>query len=146
MTTDTVPTTTEARNIAVLEGIYAAFARGDVEAIKAQVADDVDWGLGLDESIRGDAGRFLANWQRSDGVYDYFGAAAEELEFHAFSPVGMLADGNLVLSRIEIDVTGRRTGRRIQLSEIHAMWFDDDGRVIRYRPYVDTATMLSVLH
>jgi ketosteroid isomerase-like protein len=138
-------TTTATRNIETIQEIYGAFARGDIAGIKSRVADDVDWGLGIDESIRGDAGGFLANWRTSDGVDAYFASVAEELEFHAFSPVGLVADGDVVLSRLQLEVTGRRTGRRVQLGEIHEFEFDADGRIVRYRPYIDTATLLSVL-
>jgi ketosteroid isomerase-like protein len=42
-----------------------------------------------------------------------------------------------------MDFTARTSGKRGQFTEIHH-WVVRDGRVVRYRPYLDTASFIEV--
>ena len=72
----------------------------------------------------------------------YFGGVAD-LEFHTFAPVRFLTDGDVVLVELELDVSHRGTGKRARFGEVHR--FDvRDGRIVRYRPFLDTATLIEL--
>lgn len=47
--------------------------------------------------------------------------------------------GEQVAAEILVDATNSATGSRIRDQEIHLWTFDDAGRVVRFRHYVDTA-------
>lgn len=71
-----MPTPTEtARNI------YAAFARGDIPALLAQVTDDVEW------TFRGSLGLpYMGTFRGKDALLRWFGHVAEYDAIEAFEP------------------------------------------------------------
>ena len=84
----------------------------------------------------------LRNGRGHDSVLAYFGGVAE-LEFHVFEPQAFHVDGDKVLVELALDVSHRSTGKRAQLAEIHR-FVVRDGKVVHYRPYVDTATLIEL--
>ena len=85
--TTTEPTTTDTTSpIDVVQGLYAAFGRGDMEGMLDLIDPDVDWSLQVD-APGGELVPMLRNG-RGHGhghVQTYFGGVAE-LEFHVFEP------------------------------------------------------------
>lgn len=130
-------------NITVIQEIYAAFGRGDLDTILAAVADEPDWGFDVPEHVPGaKAVPFLCNLTTKTDVAEiYFGSVVREMEFHAFVPRSFLADGDDVVTVIDLDFTVRSTGRRIQGQEVHHFTLTD-GKIVRYRPFLDTATFI----
>ena len=135
------PTTPHVKTI---ESIYAAFGRGDLPAILAQVADEVDWGPNLDFRTPGASrvpyGGVCRN--RDEIARRYFAPIAEAFEFRNFVPRVFMAGGAHVSVLLEVDLVVRRTGRRIAFEEMHCFAFDDAGRIVRYRAFQDTAQMI----
>ena len=145
-TTDTVPSTSgiEARPsnpIEVIEGLYAAFGRGDMTGMLDLIDPDVDWSLQVD-APGGELVPMLRNGRGHDAVQAYFGGVAE-LEFHVFEPRAFHVDGDTVLVELALDLSHHTTGKRAQLGEIHR-FVVRDGKVVHYRPYVDTATLIDL--
>jgi ketosteroid isomerase-like protein len=59
-------------------------------------------------------------------------------QVNSFAVVAVLAGGNQVAAEVEVDFT-LPSGQRLRDEEMHLWTFDDDGKVTRFRHYVDTA-------
>jgi uncharacterized protein len=123
--------------IATVQRIYAAFGRGDIAAILAELAEDVAWETW--PSSAQDAGvPWLVRRQGRDAVAGFF-ASLEGLDHHRFEPLNFLAGGDQVAVVVAIDLTVLATGARFQDEEVHLWTFGADGRVTGYRHVPDTA-------
>lgn len=128
-------------HIETVQRMYEAFGRKDVPAILQHLADDVDWDYGLTSTD--------VPWlQRRRGpaeVGQFFQSLAA-LEFHKFQLTNILGSGNLVVALFDLEVTVRATGRRIvEEDEVHIWYFNDEGKVSRFRHRVDTHQHLLAL-
>lgn len=142
-TTDTMSSTpgVAAGPVDVIQGLYAAFGRGDMAGMLELIDPDADWSLQVD-APGGELVPMLRNGRGHDSVLAYF-AGVSQLEFHVFEPQAFHVDGDKVLVELTLDVSHRSTGKRAQLAEIHR-FVVRDGTVVHYRPYVDTATLIEL--
>ena len=140
-TTSTHTTRTTRTPVDTVEGIYAAFGRGDIAGLKELRDPEVDWGIDVDAP--GAELVPMLRHGRGHAAVDRYFAGVAELEFHGFDVVALHSAGETVLVEMRMDMTHRGTGKRAQLDEIHH-WVVRDGRVVRYRPFLDTATMIEI--
>jgi ketosteroid isomerase-like protein len=127
-------------NSKAVQAIYAAFGAGDVPAILAHLADNIDWEYsGAVAEVP-----YLQKRDGRDEVAGFFESLGV-LEFHAFTPKEILDGGDVVVALIDIDVTVKATGKRLtEEDEIHVFRFNADGKVARFRHGVNThATVLA---
>lgn len=131
-------------NISIIQEVYAAFGRGDLPALLDRVEDEPDWCQDLPADLAGaKAVPFLRHLStKADVAETYFGNVVASMEFHSFVPTRFFADGADVVVLLELDVTVRATGRRIQFGEVHHFTLSDAGRIARYRNYLDTAGLV----
>lgn len=121
--------------IDTVQHIYAAFGRGDVPAILACLADDVEWEYGSTPNPV----PWLQPLRGRDQVPRFFQALGEQVEFHRFQPTRVLGDGALVVGLCDLEATVRATGKRVvEVDEVHLFHFDAQGRVARFRHRADT--------
>jgi hypothetical protein len=124
-------------NISTVQRIYAAFGRGDIPAILAELADDVVW-----ETWQGSAQDAGVPWmvrrEGRDAVAGFF-AALQATDHHRFEPLNFLAGGDQVAVVIAVDLSVKATGVRFQDEDVHLWTFGPDGRVTGYRHCSDTA-------
>jgi hypothetical protein len=122
---------TEAETVA--QGIYAAFAAGDVPAFAGYLHPDVVWNeaenyiyadnnpyIGPDAVIEGVVGRTVAEW-------DAFTATPEH----------MISNGDEVAVTGRYTGTNRATGEYMDLQFVHVMTVQD-GQVVSFQQYTDT--------
>ncbi len=133
------PTTTT-RNIDTVQMLYAAFVRGDVAAILERVAENVDWNHR--ENAAGEV-PWNGDFSGRKNLPGFFMALAEHCEFHVFDPQAFLQDERHVAVRLRIELTVKKTGRRIANDSMHFWTFDDRGLVTAYRHFNDTAAELA---
>lgn len=120
--------------IETVQQIYADFGRGDVPAILAALADDVEWDVDV---FPNDIPWLQPRRGRAE-VQRFFESLAG-LEFTQFEPRHVLADGALVVALCNVSCTVKATGKRIvQPDEVHVWRFDAQGRVAQFRHRVDT--------
>lgn len=132
--------TTSQTNLATVGAIYEAFGRGDVPAILDRLAPDVAWDAPEVTDAAQDAGvPWLAPRRTPGEVAGFFTVLAEQLTFNDFQVLDLIASGDRVAAEIRLDVTSKASGERIVSDEVHLWTFDDHGRVIVFRHYVDTA-------
>lgn len=113
--------------------IYAAFGRGDIAAILAELADDVQWEYDTPNPIP-----WLQPLRGRDQVPGFFASLAA-IEITRFVPYRFFGEGKLVLVMVDIGFTVRATGKQVhEPEELHIWHYDDAGRVARFRHRADT--------
>jgi ketosteroid isomerase-like protein len=135
---DTITTPTALETV---QAIYGAFATGDLDAMFGRFDPAIDWSMQVD-APGAELVPMLHHGIGHDAAHHYFGGAAE-LEFHVFDLVAFHEAGDVVLVELHLDATHRATGKRAALDEIHH-WTVRDGLAVRYRPFVDTATLIEL--
>ena len=129
-------------NVALVKDLYAAFQRGDVDAVIAAMAPDIDW-----RSV-GDAEDWPGFGRRRgvEEVRGYFAAQAAELDFTGFEvrdidPAGDDNAGDAkVLAEGVSSFNFRQGGLPASAEWVHIFTLRD-GRIVRFREYMDTSTV-----
>src|SRR3954447_3507727 len=129
-------------NISTVQGIYEAFGKGDVPAILAVLADDVEWESWPD------------NWAVKAGVpwmvprkgpadVAHFFEAVSKMEIKDVQVKNMIDGGDQVVVEFEIEARVPDTDTTFRDQELHLWSFDDQGKVSRLRHYTDTAKQIA---
>jgi uncharacterized protein len=121
----------------IVQDIYAAFGRGDVPAILEHLSDDVAWESWADNHAQR-AGVPWLRAQRGRGGAAAFFAAIAGWEIHRFQVHRLLAADDAVVAEVSMDAV-TEAGAEVRDEELHLWSFGPDGRVARFRHYVDTA-------
>lgn len=135
-TTDT--DTGTATNADAVAAIYAAFAVGDVAAILDRLAPDVAFDADWPDNFAQRAGVAHLVPRRGRGEVAEFFALIGSWRVDAFEVRDVLSSGRQVVAQLSAAFT-LPGGGRFADEELHLWTFDGDGRVVRFRHYVDTA-------
>jgi len=128
--------TTEA-NIALVQGMYAAFFKGDLPNVLAACAPDIDW-----ESIGPRKGYPIFGPRRGTAeVKEFFGSLVEVHHFSEFSPNEFLASGDTVVVLGHYAFTINRNDRKVATNWAHAFTIRD-GKVVKFREHTDSARIV----
>jgi uncharacterized protein len=134
----TRPKEIEMSNMELVRGLYEAFAAGDVATVLDALDDDVEW-TEADGFPHG--GTYVGRQALIDGVFarissDWDPFVADMREF--------LDAGEHVVAIGRYSGTLRATGRDFE-AEAAVVWTLRDGKVVRFRQYVDTASLQPAL-
>lgn len=123
-------------NIAVVQNLYAAVLRGDLQAVLAGVTPDIDW------QALGPAAEFpaFAPFHGTAGVEQFFRTIGEAHTINEFTPETYLASGDTVVCLGRYVLTFKRSGRKIACEWAMAFTFRD-GKVARFREFTDSAML-----
>jgi uncharacterized protein len=126
------------QNVQIIEGVYEAFARGDVAAVLGAMTDDVEWheaeGMPYGGVYRG-----------GDAVaQNVFGPITTDIPDFTVTPAEMIASGDTVAAVVRYTGTGKNTGEELDLQVVH-IWDVRDGKIERFRQFADTAMFLEVV-
>jgi|ERR1043165_183443 ketosteroid isomerase-like protein len=124
-------------NITKLQQMYAAFGRGDIDTILANVTDDVTWGT--ETVVSGDIPWYAVRSGR-EGVGNFFATLASEVDFKRFEPSIFAASGDDVFVRVDYDYTFKRNGKGAATGAVHQFTVRD-GKVAKFRAFEDTAAV-----
>lgn len=125
------------KNADTVMGMYAAFGRGDVDHILAQMRDDISW----DDGVRETDLPYLSSGTGKDHVISFFTSLAENVEFSVFEPGTPCEGGDTVM--VAVREAGRNIKTNAPIAEdlaVHLWRFDDDGKVASFRHIADWAT------
>lgn len=121
-------------NVKFVQGLYAAFQRGDIPAVIAGLQPDVVWHmvgrandyprLGLRKGVK--------------GVREFFEILAENEDFTEFHPTDFFADGDRVFALGHLSIKFKKTGKSATTDWIH-MFTVKDGKVAAFKEFLDTA-------
>lgn len=139
MDTNTINEPVTRTPLETVQGVYAAFGRGDLPALIALLHPEVDWSVTV-TAPGGDLVPMLRNGIGPAAVERYFSGVAQ-LEIHVFDVGRMVVDGDVVLVEVHVEATHRGSCRSLVTDEVHH-WVVRDGLVVRYRPYADTAALI----
>lgn len=123
-------------NKETISAIYAAFLRGDIPFILSQLAERVEWNYATDSAAQKAGLPWLTLYSGRETVVDFF-KAVEEMQIYQFDILSILEGENEVSARLVI-------GCKYFVDEIIHFWtFNDDGKIVRYQQFVDTAKQIS---
>lgn len=127
------------KNIDTIKAVYAAFGRGDADAILAVVADDIDWGS--DTSATGAPWFGIRKSKQEVGAF--FEDLGKAVDVEDFTPLtfGSNDDGD-VFTVVRYAARVRETGKVAKM-QIHHWFRFTDGKISYYRGTEDTATTLA---
>ena len=123
----------QADNLDTIKSAYAAFGRGDIQALLALIDAQVEWDNPGPAEVPW-AGSFSGH----EGVGKFFSALGGSVDFEAFEPQAFFAQGDRVvvlgLERARV----KRTGKSFVNHWAHAFTLAD-GKVTQFREYADSA-------
>jgi ketosteroid isomerase-like protein len=120
--------------IAAVERLYAAFARGDLDGVLAELAEDVDWAA----EAAGSGAPWYGPYRGRDAVPGFFAAIAGAVDIERFEIVGCTSGATDVVATVRWAYRVRATGRRAEMYMQH-WWRFADGRIVWFRGSEDSA-------
>jgi ketosteroid isomerase-like protein len=142
MTTSPAPSTSPAPftgvdTAATVAAVYAAFGRGDVPAVLERLAVDVAWDDWPDNfAQRAGAPHLVARRGRAE-VAGFFGVLGSWTVLD-FAVLDVIGTGRQVVAEVRASFA-LPGGGRFADEELHLWTFGEDGLVVRFRHYCDTA-------
>lgn len=122
--------------IAAVQRMYEAFGRGDVDAVLAEVAEDVDW-VSVSEAGSPDV-PWYGSYQGRAAVPDFFARIGGNVDVSEFSLLAITANETDVMVALVWEITVRATGKKTRLPMQH--WFRfANGKVAMGRTCEDSA-------
>lgn len=132
MTTNTITDTAQA-HLAAVGRLYAAYGRGDMDAVLAEVADDVDWAA--------EAASTTLPWygphRGKQEVPRFFEAIASTVDISAFDMVGLASNETDVVATVHWTFTVKTTGKTASMYMQH-WWRFADGKIVFFRGSEDS--------
>ncbi len=121
-------------NVTLVQSLYAAFLKGEVDTIVAALAPNVDW------QTVGRSKDFPPFGPRKgrEAVQDFFRLVAENEEFAEFTPREFFGVDDRVFALGNYAGKVKKSGRPFASEWVHVFTVRD-GKVTRFREHTDTA-------
>ena len=133
-----ITTATSDANVKQIEDVYAAFSRGDMPFILANLAPEARW----DFNVRDSDVPWHVPASGANEVPNLLGALLANVAIEAFEPKQFIASGDEVIADIRIAFVVNRNGKRVEQEQLH-WWTVKGGRITRLRHFEDTAQVLA---
>ena len=127
-------------NRELVRSLYDAFARGDAETVLGTLDPDVVW-MEAESNPYADRNPYRGPQEVGEGL---FSRLMSEWEDFRVDPRSLVAEGNDVVAFGRYTGTWRETGRSLDAQFVHR-WTVEDGRIVRFQQYTDTAQFRSVM-
>lgn len=129
-----------ADNEQIVQGIYAAFAEGDIPAVLNNLADDVRW-VEAEGNPYADNSPYVGPDAVAGGLFARLGS-----EWAGFSatPSSYIADEDQVVALGRYGGTYKASGTGINAQFAH-VWTLEDGNVVAFQQYADTAQLAAAM-
>lgn len=119
------------RNLSIIQGAYAAFAKGDVPAVLGILNADIAW-------TEAEGFPYAGTYHGPNAVLEsVFMRLGAEWDGFAVAPAEFIDGGDAVVALGKYSGTYKATGKSFQADFAH-VWKLRDGKVIRFVQYVDT--------
>ena len=119
--------------IEAVQRVYEAYGRGDVDAVLAELADNVDWSA--------EAASTSAPWYdkiRGKGdVPRFFKEIGSSVDVTEFTPLSFTSNDTDVIVAVHWAFTVNATGKRAAMNMQH-WWRFADGKIVFFRGSEDT--------
>lgn len=120
-------------NLKVVEEIYDAVGRGDVEAVLDRVTEDVDWSA----EAASDAAPWYGRRTGKAGVASFLRDLSGSVEITEFTPHNFAAGQDDVHLLVRWAFRSIATGQRASMT-MHHYWRIRDGKIEQFRGSEDT--------
>lgn len=125
-----MPTLTSPKqNTELVQSIYEAFNRGDIDFIISQVSDEVRWTVSVDPIVP-----WAGTYKGKQGARDFFNAIVTNVETTSFVPQENIAEGDTVVTTGTYGCRVHATGKSGEMRWVF-IWKISDGRVSSYEQY-----------
>jgi ketosteroid isomerase-like protein len=121
------------QNVTLVRSLYESFARGDVPAVLAQFADDIEWNE-ADNFPYADGNPYRGPQAVLQGVFARLGG---DWERFSVEPEEFLDAGDRVVTVGTYRGTHKATGKQVEAQFAH-VWALRAGKVSRFQQYTDT--------
>ena len=122
-----------APKIDAVQRLYTAVGRGDIDAILAEVADDVDWAA---EAASTSVPWYGSHRGKGD-VARFFEEIGSSVEITEFRPLSFTSNETDVIATIRWAYTVKATGKSAAMYMQH-WWRFADGKIVFFRGSEDT--------
>jgi ketosteroid isomerase-like protein len=119
--------------IEAVQRVYEAYGRGDMEAILAEVADDVDWAA----EAASTSVPWYGSFRGKADVPRFIEAIGSSVEVTEFTLVSIASNANDVMAIIHWTYTVNTTGKSAAMYMQH-WWRFADGKIVFFRGSEDT--------
>jgi ketosteroid isomerase-like protein len=119
--------------IATVQRLYEAYGRGDVDAVLAELADDVDWAA----EATGRAVPWWGNFRGKAEVPRFFKEIGSNVDVTEFSILGFTSNETDVIATIHWTFTVHATGKTASMHMQH-WWKFAGGKIVFFRGSEDT--------
>jgi uncharacterized protein len=130
----------EQDNIELVKSGYSAFGRGDIQALFALMADDLEFQHPMPQSIWPWAGRRKGR----QGYAEFLAGLSETVEYEQFEPREFIAQNEWVAVLVFERTRVKATGVVFEISEIHLFKLKD-GKAAQFMVFEDTAPIIAAL-
>jgi ketosteroid isomerase-like protein len=136
----TSTTTDHATTVAT---VYRAFGSGDIDTLMGLIAQDVRWESDWEDNFAQRAGgpAFYRPFHGRDSLGGFFSAMGANT-FHQLDVRDVIVDGDRAVARVALEYT-MPSGGRYRDEQLHLWTFDDQGKIVAIRHFLDTAKLLA---
>ena len=129
----------EEENVTLVQSLYAAFGRGDLQTLFGALRDDIEWVFpGPKEVIP-----FAGVHRGVQEVVQFFVTLGGALEFQKFEPREFIAQGDKVVVTGTSRVRNKGNDRATDNEWVAAITVRD-GKIARYQLYEDTDALAAI--
>jgi ketosteroid isomerase-like protein len=125
-------------NKALIEGLYAGFARGDIPAVLGAFADDIAW---VEPDGHPLGGEFVGPQAVVDSVFMRLGEIGDEFTVVVEQ---LVADGDTVAALGHMSWKNRRSGAPARVKMVHT-WTVEGGKATAFENHTDTVRMRELM-
>lgn len=111
--------------IEAIQRMYAAFGRGDTDAILTDVAADIDWAIQASSTSAPWYGSYLGKSE----VPRFFAALASSVEVIEFTPLSFTSNDTDVMATVRWTFKSIATGKT-GTETLHHWWRFDNGKIV----------------
>lgn len=131
-------------NLATVQQLYASFGQGDVPGILEKMDENVRWEEWADNTAQKAGVPWMLPRKGKDGVLAFFQYLGTHLKISDFQVLSLMDGGNQIAAEFIIEAEILATGKKYRDEEVHLWTFNDAGKVVRLRHYLDTHKHISV--
>ena len=124
--------------IETVQHMYAAFGRGDVGAILEHIDAEVAWDASPESFAHKANVPWLTSRRGRQGVADFF-EVLRAFTFNRFEVIRILGSEDAVAAEVSVEIEHPAANLILRDDEMHLFTFNPQGRVVRFRHFLDTA-------